>query len=44
MENKELNAKIKRAFENAAPNTPDAVLSEYEKKKGNVMILTENKK
>ena len=44
MENKELNAKIKRAFENAAPNSPDAVLSEYEKKKGNVMILTENKK
>lgn len=44
MENKELNAKIKRAFEAAAPNAPDAVLSEYEQKKGNVMILTENKK
>ena len=44
MENKELRDKIKRAFTNAAPNDPDAVLSLYEKKKGNLLVMTENKK
>lgn len=44
MENKELREKIKSAFTNAAPNDPDAVLSLYEKKKGNIMITTETRK
>ncbi|MGM9607639.1 MAG: PepSY domain-containing protein [Oscillospiraceae bacterium] len=44
MKDQELNAKIRQAFANAAPDLPDGLLSQCEEQKGTVIYMNEQKK